>query len=64
MYCWINDILQQKKRIKLMKAYQINDGLNDTKKEVFNVLIREGTRDRFNGKGGGYFEFLLLPFRL
>ena len=33
MYCGIDDILQQKKRIKLMKAYQINDGLNDTFKE-------------------------------
>ena len=62
MYCGIDDILQQKKRIKLMKAYQINDGLNDTKKEVFNVLIRDGIGDGFNGKGGRYFEFLLLPF--
>ena len=64
MYCGIDDILQQKKRIKLMKAYQINDGLNDTKKEVFIVLIRDGIGDGFNGKGRRYFDLLLLLFQL
>ena len=50
-------LLQQKRRINLMKAYQINNGLDDSL-EAFNILyqIGDGIGDGSNGKGRQYFE--------
>ena len=56
-------LLQQKRHIKLMKMYQINNELDDSL-EAFNVLYQIGDSigDEFNGKGRRYFELLLLSF--